>query len=77
MKAKIDQSEKSKSIAKLSKISQRLESGFVPTGSIDEVKRKEHENAYKYGGRTIHGWSQKGDTFDSKKSSKGEQLNLF
>ncbi len=67
-RAKVDQSDKLKAIAKLSKLAKKAEEGFTPTKGLDEVIRKEKRESYKYGGRTIRGYEE---------PPEDEQLKLF
>ncbi len=58
-KAKIDQSDKLRAIASLSKASERLEKDFEPTGNLNDLIEKERADSWKYGGRTVNGWAKK------------------
>jgi len=66
--AKIDRSDKLKAVASLSKAAQHLEKDFQPSGNLDDVIQKERNDSWKYGGRTVMGWSRK---------PKTQQLELF
>jgi len=67
-KAKVGQSDKAKAIAKLSELSQKSEAGFTPTGTLEDVIKKEKRESWKHGGRTVKGWSKPPDD---------DQLSLF
>ena len=58
-KAKIDQSDKLRAIASLSKASERLEQNFEPTGNLNDLIEKERADSWKYGGKTVNGWAKK------------------
>lgn len=66
--AKMDRSDKIQAIADLSKAAKKLENDFEPNGDLNDVIRKEREDSWKYGGRTVNGWAQK---------PKSMQLQLF
>lgn len=66
-KAKLGQIEKAEAIKKLTKIAQETESYFTPTQPFENLLKKEKEDAWKYGGRTVKGFSKPPPT----------QLNLF
>ncbi|MEN1784147.1 MAG: DUF763 domain-containing protein [Bacteroidota bacterium] len=66
--AKIGHTDKLKAIQKLSQLAQRAEKGFVPQENFDALVKKENENAYRYGGRSVFGHA---------KPPKGKQLDLF
>ncbi len=57
-KAKIGESDKQEAIKKLHKLAQRAEEGFIPNDNFEALLKKENEDAWKYGGRTIHGFSE-------------------
>jgi len=67
-KAKIGQSDKQDAIRKLSVLSQQLEKDFIPNENFEEVIKRERDDAWKYGGRTIFGKSKPPDN---------PQLSLF
>ena len=66
-KAKIGRSDKIKAIGKLSEMSRKAEENFEPNEDLEAVIKNEKRNAYKYGGRTIQGFSRPPET----------QLRLF
>lgn len=57
-KAKIGESDKQEAIKKLHKLAQRAEEDFIPNDNFEALLKKENEDAWKYGGRTIHGFSE-------------------
>lgn len=71
-RAKIGNSDKQKAIAKLSKLAQQAEAGFTPNDKFDQLLEKERKDAWKYGGRTVHGFSK-----PEKDEPKDKQLKLF
>ena len=60
-KAKIEHSDKLKAIGKLSELAQKAEKNFEPNDDLEALIRKEKENAHKYGGRSIKGYSKPPD----------------
>ncbi|WP_350286796.1 DUF763 domain-containing protein [uncultured Croceitalea sp.] len=66
--AKIGRSDKLKAIKKLTAMAQHAEKNFVPNQNFDTLVRKENEESYRYGGRSVFGHA---------KPPKGKQLNLF
>ncbi|MFN3761211.1 MAG: DUF763 domain-containing protein [Algoriphagus aquaeductus] len=58
-KAKISSTDQQQAIKKLSELAQAAESDFTPTTVIQELVQKENEESWKYGGRTIVGYSKK------------------
>jgi uncharacterized protein len=58
-KAKIGDSEKQNAIQKLTQIAQKAEENFTPNDNFEALLQKEKDDAWKYGGRTINGFSQK------------------
>ena len=58
-KAKLGYRDKLKALNTLTAASQRMESDFVPTGSLDDLMAKERTDSWKYGGRTVKGFSKK------------------
>lgn len=56
-KAKIGESDKQTAIKKLTQLSQKGEEDFIPNDHFDQLIQKERDDAYKYGGRTIKGFS--------------------
>ncbi len=68
--AKLDQTDRAKAIAALTKISQKTEQNFQPDSeqSVGQLLEKERRESWKYGGRTMKGFV---------KPEKGKQLRLF
>ncbi|GAB3167179.1 DUF763 domain-containing protein [Telluribacter humicola] len=56
--AKLGQTDKHEAIKKLTKMAQAAEKNFQPSDSFDDLLRKENRDAWKHGGRTIHGYSK-------------------
>ncbi len=54
-KARLGQTDKQEAIRKLSELSFKAEQGFVPNDHFDALIRKERDNSWKYGGRTVFG----------------------
>lgn len=73
-KAKIGNSDKMHAIRKLSEISWEAEKGFSPNNNFDALIKKERDESYKYGGRTVFGEAQPPK---KDKPSSGGQLSLF
>ncbi len=67
-RAKMNRSDKLKSIKALSVAARKMENDFEPHGNLQEVIEKEKKDAWKYGGRTVSGFS---------KRPAPEQLTLF
>jgi uncharacterized protein len=67
-KARIGEPYRLEALKKLTSLAQRAESDFVPTEPLEKVIQKERRDAWKYGGRSIHGFA---------KPPGGGQLNLF
>jgi len=59
--AKIGDSDKLKSIEKLTKLAHKAEKNFTPNGSFEEILKKENRDSHKYGGRSAHGWAKPAD----------------
>jgi len=57
-KAKIGHTDKIKAIHKLTELAQKAEKGFRPNANFDTLVRKEKEESYTYGGRSIYGFAQ-------------------
>lgn len=57
-RARIGHSDKLKAISKLGELSRKAEENFEPNQNLDSLIANENQNAYKYGGRTIHGFSK-------------------
>ncbi|MFK8104826.1 MAG: DUF763 domain-containing protein [Saprospiraceae bacterium] len=57
--AKIGDTDKNEAIKKLTKLAQKAEENFIPNKNIDEYLKKENDDSWKYGGRTINGESKK------------------
>ena len=58
-KAKMGEMDKFKSIKKITEMSQKIEKNFTPDFELAALINKEKEDSWKYGGRTIKGFSQK------------------
>ena len=67
-RAKIGGPDKLKAIAKLTKMSQKAEQGFTPNSNFDALVKKENDESYRYGGRSVFGFA---------KPKPSEQLSLF
>jgi hypothetical protein len=71
-KAKLESPDKSNAIKSLSKLAEGLEKNFYPNENFNEIVKKEKEESYKYGGRTVFGKS-----VAPEKTDKNGQYNLF
>lgn len=58
-KARLGNNEKQQAIKKLTEIAQKAEPYFVPTDTLDNLIKKENEDSWQYGGRTLDGFVQK------------------
>jgi uncharacterized protein len=58
-KAKIGNTDKQQAIKKLSELAQKAEVDFTPNKSIEDLIQKEKDDSWKYGGRTMNGFSEK------------------
>ena len=67
-KSKLGNNDKTEAIKSLSKIAKRVEQDFVPNQNFNELIRKERDESWKYGGRTV---------FGKEKAPISKQLNLF
>ncbi|MBV6646713.1 MAG: DUF763 domain-containing protein [Cyclobacteriaceae bacterium] len=67
-RAKMGQSDRLKAMNALTTAAQRMEQDFVPNGNLDDVIKKERNESWKYGGKTV---------FGDAKPPKGQQLFLF
>ena len=67
-RSKIGHSDKLKAVQKLTDLAQRAESGFIPNTNFDALVKKENEESYQHGGRSIYGLA---------KPTNDGQLNLF
>jgi uncharacterized protein len=67
-KAKIGDMDKLNAIKKLTQIAQQAEENFIPNTNFDALIQKEREDAWKYGGRTINGFSKKDDIKNDEQS---------
>jgi uncharacterized protein len=63
-KAKIGDSDKQTAIKKLTFLAQQAEADFTPNDNFDALIQKEKTDAWKYGGRTVKGFSKEGDVLD-------------
>lgn len=58
-KAKIGDDDKFRAVKSLTKIAQSMEKGFEPDpDAFEKVIKKERNDSYKYGGRTVFGWAK-------------------
>lgn len=60
-RAKIGDTDKQRAIAKLSKIAQNAEKGFVPNSNFNKLVEKENKDSWKFGGRTAKGFAKPED----------------
>ena len=67
-KAKLGDNDKNEAIKKLTQLAQKAEQGFTPNDNFEKLLEKERADAWKYGGRTVKGYS---------KPPQNEQLSLF
>jgi hypothetical protein len=70
-RARLDNTDKQEAIKALSRLSERAEKDFIPTGNFDALIEKERNDSWKYGGRTVFGPATK------RKQTGSSQLNLF
>jgi uncharacterized protein len=61
-KAKIGDSDKQTAIKKLTLLAQQAEENFTPNDNFEALIKKEKTDAWKYGGRTVKGFSKEGDS---------------
>jgi hypothetical protein len=71
-KAKIGNTDKAQAIKKLHEIAARTEKDFIPNDNFEALVRKEREDSWKYGGKTVFG-----DAEPPLKKRKIIQLKLF
>lgn len=57
--AKIGDTDKNKAIKKLTQLAQKAEENFIPKKGIQDYLKKENEDSWKYGGKTINGDSKR------------------
>lgn len=69
-RAKMGNSDKNEALKNLTKAAQLLEKDFVPNENFDELIKKERNESWKYGGRTVMGKAKKPKGDDN-------QLSLF
>ena len=67
-KAKLGENDKHEALKKLTYLAQKAEQNFIPNDNFEDVLQKERDDAWKYGGRTVKGFS---------KPPQSKQLNLF
>lgn len=67
-KAKIGHTDKLKAVSKLTEMAQVAERNFEPNQNFEQLVQKEKRNSYKYGGRSVFGYT---------KPPRPKQLNLF
>ncbi len=65
-KAKIGDSDKLNAIKKLTLIAQQSEENFTPNNNFEALLQKEKDDSWKYGGRTIDGFSKQDDHKEGK-----------
>jgi uncharacterized protein len=70
-KAKIGQADKAVALKKLHEIAVRAEKDFMATDKLQEVIKKEINESWQYGGKTVFGGAR------PPKRSKGVQLKMF
>jgi uncharacterized protein len=58
-KAKLGETDKNEAIKKLTKLAQKVEENFIAEESFESILQKENEDSWKYGGRTLQGFSHK------------------
>lgn len=73
-RAKIGNSDKIEAIRKLSEISRKAEESFTPNSNFDALIKRERDESYKYGGRTVFGNAK---PLRSKPINPNNQLELF
>jgi hypothetical protein len=52
------EADKQEAIKKLTKLAQKAEENFIPNDNFESVLQKKRDDAWKYGGRTVKGFSQ-------------------
>jgi uncharacterized protein len=57
-KAKIGDKDKQTAIKKLTNLAQQAEADFIPNQNLETLLQREKDDAWKYGGRTIRGFSK-------------------
>jgi uncharacterized protein len=67
-KAKIGETDKQAAIKKLTTLAQRAEQDFTPNDNFEALLKKENDESWQHGGRTIHGFA---------KPPQPKQLDLF
>ena len=67
-KAKMGENDKQEALKKLTRLAQKAEENFTPNDDFEAVLQKERDDAWKYGGRTMKGYS---------KPPQNRQLGLF
>jgi uncharacterized protein len=75
-KAKLGETEKNEALKKLTLLAQKAEKDFVPNNNFEDLLKKENEDSWKYGGRTIKGFS-KSTVHKQNKNPLYKQLNIF
>jgi hypothetical protein len=71
-KSKMGNSDKLQAIKKLSEISRNAEKDFTPNNNFDALIKKERDESWKYGGRTVFGKAK-----PPKSDNPNGQLSLF
>jgi uncharacterized protein len=57
-RAKLGNTDKHEAIKKLTKLAQAAEKDFIPNDNVEALLKKENDDAWKYGGRSIDGFAQ-------------------
>ncbi|MDN5200905.1 DUF763 domain-containing protein [Fulvivirgaceae bacterium BMA10] len=73
-KAKIGHTDKQKAIKSLGKVVESIEKDFIPNANFNKVVKKERQDSYKYGGRTVFGKSKPPN---QPKKGRDGQMELF
>ena len=68
--AKIGETDKNKAIKKLTQLAQKAEANFEPNDSFEEYLAKENKDAWKYGGRTVDGFSKREEEDETDANNK-------
>ena len=54
-RARMGQTDKAKALRSLTRLAQRVEAGFTPTGTLQDAVDRENAESHRYGGRTAQG----------------------
>lgn len=71
-RSKMGEKDKSEALKNLSKISKEIERSYTPSPYFDDWVKKERDESYKYGGKTVFGNARKPSSKED-----GRQLNLW